>query len=178
MHIGQTRADRDYFEEYPMSHHLAQFNVATALKPIDHPVMADFVNQLDAVNALAEAAPGFVWRLQGDGGNATAIKPMGERDIINMSVWESIEALFDFTYQTGHTGVLRDRKRWFQMPTEAHLVLWWVPAGSMSAGCVLTAEHGVDRLKYLRAHGPSPWAFTFKQRFAPVDAQGEFSRLG
>jgi hypothetical protein len=140
-----------------MSFHLAQFNVATALKPIDHPVMADFVNQLDAVNALAEAAPGFVWRLQGDGGNATDIKPMGAHDIVNMSVWESVEALFDFTYKTAHTGVLSDRKRWFHMPSEAHMVLWWLPKGSLP-----TADQGVERLKYLRAEGPSPWAFTFK----------------
>jgi hypothetical protein len=109
---------------------LAQLNVGRLRAPLDDPSIADFVAALDRVNALAEASPGFVWRLQGAGGNATDIRV--EEDpllIVNMSVWDSLEALFDFTYRTGHNRILARRRDWFAERTEAHLVLWWVPEG-------------------------------------------------
>jgi hypothetical protein len=143
--------------------HLAQINVARMLYPIDHPGMAAFVRALDPVNALADAAPGFVWRLQDESGNATALNPFDDpMMIVNMSVWVSIEALFAFVYQTGHTAVMRRRKAWFEKPAEAHMALWWIDAGTLPS-----AQEGKERLLQLRAHGPGPFAFSFKQRFAP-----------
>ena len=143
--------------------HLAQINVARMLYPIDHPGMAAFVRALDPVNALADAAPGFVWRLQDESGNATALNPFDDpMMIVNMSVWVSIEALFAFVYQTGHTAVMRRRKAWFEKPAEAHMALWWIGAGTLPS-----AQEGKERLLHLRTYGPGPFAFSFKQRFAP-----------
>jgi hypothetical protein len=148
------------------AHHLAQINVARAFHPLDAPEMAGFVERLDDVNALAERALGFVWRLQDESGNATDLQPFDDpRIIVNMSVWQSIEDLFAFTYHSGHTGVLRARKQWFEMPEEAHMALWWHPAGE-----VPSLGEGKARLHHLRDHGPTAEAFTFRQRFpAPSD---------
>lgn len=143
--------------------HLAQINVAKMLYPIDHPGMAGFVRALDPINALADTASGFVWRLQDESGNATALNPFDDPMlIVNMSVWSSIEALFDFVYQTGHTAIMRQRKAWFEKPHEAHMALWWIPAGTLPS-----LQDGKQRLSHLRSHGPSAFAFTFKRRFAP-----------
>jgi Domain of unknown function (DUF3291) len=147
----------------PMHHHLAQINVARMLYPIDHAGMAAFVRALDPINALADGAPGFVWRLQDESGNATAFNPFDDpMTIVNMSVWASIEALFDFVYQTDHIAILRQRKAWFEKPPEAHMALWWIPAGTLP-----TVQEGKARLLHLRAHGPSAFAFSFKRRFTP-----------
>jgi len=125
--------------------------------------MAEFVRKLDPVNALADHAPGFVWRLQDDTGNATGLRVTDDPMLlINMSVWASVEALFAFVYQTRHTAVMRKRKAWFEPPRAPHMALWWTPAGTRP-----TAQQGLDRLQHLRAHGPSTYAFSFKQRFAP-----------
>lgn len=144
-------------------HHLAQINVARLLYPIDSPELLGFTSRLDAVNALAERAPGFVWRLVGDGNDATSLRPFPDPDVIvNMSVWENVDALFDFTYrQADHAGVMRGRRDWFARPTSAHMVLWWVPAGHRP-----TLEEARARLDHLDQHGPTPHAFTFKERFA------------
>jgi hypothetical protein len=146
--------------------HLAQLNVATILAPLDDERMRGFVEALDHVNAIADASPGFVWRLKDDAGNATALRPFGADMIVNMSVWESADALFDYVYRSGHKAYLARRKEWFAMPAEMHLVLWWIPAGTIP-----TVEEAKRRLDLLRANGPSPEAFTFKQRFpAPAAA--------
>ncbi len=145
-------------------YHIAQFNLAAQRHPIDHPGMADFVAQLDEINALAEQSPGFVWRLKDDSGNATAMRPAGADMLINMSVWESIDALFAYTYKSDHVRVFRERGRWFERSDEPQLVLWWTPAGEIPS-----AEEGVRRLEHLRAHGPSPHAFTLKARFDPPE---------
>jgi hypothetical protein len=143
--------------------HLAQMNVATALYPLDDPRMAAFMAQLDAVNALAEASPGFVWRLQSDQGNATDIKVGDDpKFIVNMSVWSSAEALFEFVYKSAHRLVMVRRREWFDRPVAAYQVLWWVEAGHAPS-----VEEGLARLRHLDAHGPTPHAFTFKQRFPP-----------
>ncbi|MFV3074191.1 DUF3291 domain-containing protein [Niveispirillum fermenti] len=144
-------------------HHLAQVNIARLLYPIDSPQLLGFTSRLDAVNALAEAAPGFVWRLVGDGNDATSLRPFPDPElIINMSVWENVDALFDFTYrQADHTAVMRGRRDWFARPDRAHMALWWVPAGQ-----VPTLADARERLDHLEGHGPTPFAFTFKQRFA------------
>ena len=141
---------------------LAQINVARMLYPIDHPGMAAFVAGLDPINALADQAPGFVRRLQDESGNATAFNPFDDPMIIvNMSVWASVEALFDFVYTSDHTAIMRRRKTWFEKPTEAHMALWWIPAGSLP-----TAQEGKARPLHLREHGPTAFAFSFKRPFA------------
>ena len=146
--------------------HLAQLNVATLLAPLDDERMRGFVEALDHINALADASPGFVWRLKDDAGNATALRPFAADMIVNMSVWESDEALFDYVYRGGHKAYLARRKEWFAMPAEMHLVLWWIPAGTHP-----TIAEAKRRLDLLRAKGPSPEAFTFKRRFpAPAPA--------
>lgn len=143
--------------------HIAQINIAAMRFALDHAEMAPFVVQLDRVNALADGTPGFVWRLQDESGDATAIKAYPEDNIlINMSVWTSIEALFEFSYRTAHAEVLRARKRWFSNMDEASLALWWVAAGEIP-----TVGDGVARLEHLRRNGASAHAFTFKERFSP-----------
>jgi len=127
--------------------------------------MAPFVALLDAINAAGEATPGFVWRLQGDSGNATDVHVSDDpRLIVNLTVWESIEQLHAFTYRSDHGPVYARRRDWFEPPTVPTLVLWWVPAGA-----VPTAAEAMARLALLREHGPTPDAFTFKQRFPPPD---------
>ncbi|MDK9500247.1 DUF3291 domain-containing protein [Streptomyces katrae] len=150
----------------PAAVHLAQLNVATFRYPLDDPRVAPFVEALDPVNSAADAAPGFVWRLKEDGENdATAVRPLGERVIVNMSVWETREALWDFTYRSGHLEVMRGRRDWFERHAEAHMVLWWVPAGH-----VPSIEEALGRLADIRANGPSPHAFTFTSFHTPGGA--------
>ena len=138
--------------------HLAQINIARLLAPIDDPMIADFVRQLDDINTLAESSPGFVWRLKEESGNATSIDVFGDPLlIVNMSVWESIEDLKNFAYKSAHIQVFRDRARWFEKMDVAHMALWWVPVGAFPS-----AEEGRDRLLHLREHGESERAFTFR----------------
>jgi hypothetical protein len=142
-------------------YHLAQLNIARALGPLDSPVMAEFVAQLDHINALADASPGFIWRLK----NATDVQAYQDpRIVVNLSVWESVEALRDFAYKSGHRGPLRDRLTWFEKPKEAHLALWWVPAGH-----VPSVEEARDRLQFRRDHGDSAVAFSITQPFPEPD---------
>jgi hypothetical protein len=149
-------------------YHLAQFNVATLHHPLDDPRMAGFVELLDPVNALADAAPGFVWRLVEEGeADATGLRPAGDDVIINYSVWESAEALWDFAYRSAHLETMRRRREWFQRHLEAHLVLWWVPAGRIP-----TVAEALERLALLRAQGPSPRAFTFSSAYTAEEAVG------
>jgi Domain of unknown function (DUF3291) len=144
------------------THHIAQVNIALPQAPIDSPLLADFVSLLDPINELADRSPGFVWRLQTDEGNSTAIRAFDdERLIVNMSVWESIESLWAFVYDRAHLDVMRRRREWFER-IRMHLCLWWVPAGH--APSVAEAE---SRLAHMRAHGPTLHAFTFKRRFGP-----------
>jgi hypothetical protein len=129
--------------------------------------MEGFRSQLDPVNALADRSPGFVWRLQTEDGNATAIRPFAdERMAINMSVWESFEALQQFVYRSAHVGPLRDRKQWFEPIEGPILALWWIPAGH-----VPTVAEALERLQHLGAHGPVPYAFTFRMPFPSPDRQ-------
>ncbi len=142
--------------------HLAQFNVARLLAPLDSPQLADFVGALARINELADESPGFVWRLQGDGGDATSLRPFGEDVIVNMSLWQSAEALFDFVYRSAHAQVMARRRQWFAKPEQAFMVLWWV-----KAGYIPTIADAAARLDILKRKGPSPAAFTFKSRFPP-----------
>jgi len=139
-----------------MAHHLAQINVAAAVAPLDDPRMAGFVDGLVSVNALAEGSPGFVWRLQDDAGDATGIQAFDDPTIlVNITVWESVEALRDFTYRSEHGAYFRRRREWFAADRRG-TALWWVEAGHIPS-----VDEAVGRLEYLRAHGPSPFAFTF-----------------
>ena len=143
--------------------HLAQVNIGRLRGPLDSPLLADFVSALAPINALADAAPGFVWRLQGDAGNATEFRFFDDQSIIvNMSTWESLEALSDYVYRSAHTEVMRRRKEWFEsMPL--YLALWWVPSGHRPS--IPEAE---ARVRSLEHHGPTPFAFTFRQPFPPT----------
>lgn len=147
-----------------MRSHLAQVNIGRFIKPVEHPVNRDFMAALDHVNALAEASPGFVWRLTGEGNDATGIRPWGDDPnlAINMSVWESVEALAAFVYRNrDHRGVMRRRREWFEeMPV--YMALWWIPAGTLP-----TIEDAKARLALLEQVGPTPDAFSFRQPFAP-----------
>ena len=140
--------------------HLAQINVARMLFPLDDPRMAEFVDNLDRINAIADASPGFVWRLKDETGNATVFRPLKPDILVNMSVWESLEALRGFIYRTDHSEFLRRAESWFHKPDKARFALWWVRAGTIP-----TVEDGIKRLGRLRAKGASPEAFTFKERF-------------
>ena len=142
--------------------HVVQVNIALPHEAVDSPRLADFAAMLEPVNALADRSPGFVWRLQDSSGDATAIRAFDDdRLIVNMSVWESIEALWAFVYDSGHLDVMRRRREWFARLAEAHQALWWLPAGELPT--VADAER---RVAALRARGPTPYAFTFKHRFA------------
>ena len=146
--------------------HVAQVNIALPREPLDSPALAEFVANLEPVNALADAAPGFVWRLADDTGDATSIRAFDdERLIINMSVWASIEALWEFVYSGRHLEVMRRRREWMTRIAETYMALWWLPAGELP-----TIGDARRRLDHLRAHGPTPLAFTFKKRFAAPGA--------
>ncbi|WP_193368068.1 DUF3291 domain-containing protein [Pelagibius marinus] len=146
--------------------HLAQINVARALAPLDDPRLAGFVERLDDINALADGSPGFVWRLQSDSGNATDIQVSDDpKLIVNMSVWEDLEALFAYVYRSDHLQVMAQRRQWFEKPTGAFMALWWLPAGELPS-----AAEGMRRLAILDHKGPTSEAFTFK---APFDAAGQ-----
>lgn len=141
--------------------HLAQINVGLVKYPPEDPRMSGFMDRLDEINALAERSPGFVWRLQSDSGNATDIDVGGPAEfLVNMSVWESAETLFDYVYKSTHREVMVQRRNWFERPVELYQVLWWVRAGHTP-----TAQEGLDRLALLRENGPSEQAFNFKTSF-------------
>ncbi|MFN8441105.1 MAG: DUF3291 domain-containing protein [Caldilineaceae bacterium] len=144
-----------------MTYHLAQLNIARMLAPIDDPLLAEFVANLDRINALADHAPGFVWRLQNESGNATELRPF-EDDlmIVNMSVWESLASLKEYVYKSAHAEIMRKRRQWFEKMDETFTVLWWVPAGTIP-----TIEEAKERLQHLRHHGETAYAFSFRRNF-------------
>jgi hypothetical protein len=145
---------------------LAQLNIGIIKGPIDSPVMAEFVANLERINALADAAPGFVWRLQTEAGDATAIRPFdNEHQLVNMSVWRDAESLRQFVYHSAHAPIMRRRREWFERIKEAYLVLWWVPRGHRP-----DVNEAIVRLERLRAGGPGPEAFTFGELYPPPDA--------
>lgn len=146
-----------------MRFHLAQVNIGRLRAPIDDPSMEGFRSQLDPINALADRSPGFVWRLQTEAGNAIAIRPFSdERMAINMSVWESLDALQQFVYRSAHRGPLRDKRQWFETIEGPIQALWWIPVAHIP-----TIAEAFDRLQHLKEHGPSAKAFTFRTPFPP-----------
>ena len=147
-----------------MRYHLAQLNVAIPRGPLDGSLMADFMALLEPVNAMADKSPGFVWRLQTDRGDATDLRAPGDgRLMVNMSVWESLEALREFVYgNLRHTEAMRRRREWFEQMVESFVVLWWVPAGHIP-----TLEEAEEHLDHLRRNGPTSYAFTFRHSYEP-----------
>jgi hypothetical protein len=145
-----------------VAYHLAVFNIGRVVARLDSAQLRDFMDGLDPINALAEQAPGFVWRYTAEGtNNATAARPMDDADIIvNFGVWASREQLWDFVYRSQHLDFLRRRREWFQAMFQPFLVLWWVPAGTLPS-----LEEAIERLELLRQRGPSPDAFTFREPF-------------
>ncbi|MEE1757224.1 DUF3291 domain-containing protein [Streptomyces sp. SP18CS02] len=146
-----------------MSYELAQVNIARLSFPLDSPELKDFVDALDPVNATADAADGFLWRLESEGGDATDIAVFeDEWLIINMSVWRDRDALTSFMYQGRHRELLKRRHEWFERVPEAMAALWWVAAGHRP-----TVEEAEERLLHLREHGPTPHSFTLGTDFPP-----------
>ena len=138
------------------------------LAPIDSPVMRDFVANLNSINALAEKSEGFIWRLKEDNNNATAIKIFDDDFlIVNMSVWQNTEALYQFVYKSGHVEIFKRRKEWFEKMPEMHMAQWYIPRSH-----VPTVDEAVERLIYLRNHGETPLVFSFKKRFTSEEALG------
>jgi hypothetical protein len=147
-----------------MGFHLAQINIARSVAPLDAPVMRDFVALLPDINALAESTPGFVWRLVGDGADATGVRAYEDPLIIvNMSVWKDIEALRNYAYRSGHVHAFRRRKEWFEESEAPTFALWWI-----AAGAIPSVEEGRSRLETLQREGPTPAAFSFKVTFPPA----------
>jgi hypothetical protein len=152
-----------------VGYNLAQLNIGRMRAPLDSHEMADFMAGLDPINALADASPGFVWRLQTDEGNATSLRPFSDDDelIVNMSVWSSLSSLTDFVRGTEHRDFVRRRRDWFAPMQDEHLVLWWIPEGRRP-----TVDEATAKLERLRAEGPSPEAFTFRSPFPPPTDDG------
>jgi hypothetical protein len=144
---------------------VAQLNIGTLVAPLDSEPITGFREALEPVNALADEAPGFVWRLQDDDGDATSFRAFGDENIlVNMSVWSSVEALADFVFRSAHVEIMRQRRKWFVKLDDAIAVLWWVPAGHTP-----TIQEAEERLESLRRNGSTPYAFTFREPFPAPD---------
>jgi hypothetical protein len=146
-----------------MDFYLSQLNVGRLLHPLDHPNIAEFVQGLDSINELADTSKGFIWRLKTESGNATDVQHPWSADpfmLVNMSVWETPEDLKDFVYRSGHLDYYLKRAEWFEKPSQAHYVLWWVPAGHIPS--LIEAQ---QRLEHYRQHGATPYAFWFGKLF-------------
>lgn len=150
----------------PNGYHLAQLNIGRVKAPPEDPLMEGFMSRLDEINAIADASAGFVWRLQTEEGNATSIHAFDDPMLlVNMSVWESIDSFREFTYRSTHKELLRQRADWFDPHDGPYQVMWWVPAGHIP-----TVEEAKERLEILTDQGPTPEAFTFKDRFPAPSA--------
>ena len=148
--------------------HLAQINIGRLVAPQGDPLVQSFFDALDRINAIADAAPGFVWRLQDESGNAMGISYSPDPLLaVNMSVWRDADSLFEFVYRSAHTPVMARRRDYFQRFDGAFQALWWVPAGHAP-----TVSEGLSRLWLIDRFGPCPQAFTFKARFPAPDEAG------
>ncbi|MEJ7644635.1 MAG: DUF3291 domain-containing protein [Chryseolinea sp.] len=150
-----------------MKFYLAQINIARMLiGPIDGPEMANFVSNLDRINALADESDGFVWRLKEECNNAMSIKIFDDDFmIINMSVWKSADLLFNYVFKSDHVEIFKRRKEWFEKMSEMHMAMWYVQPDQMP-----TVGDALDRLLYIRKKGETPYAFSFKKRFTEEEA--------
>ena len=146
---------------------IAQLNTAHMLAPAESPQLAEFFANLDRINALADQASGFVWRLQDEEGSATNFRPFGADELVNMSVWVDIESLRNYVYRSAHIEIMAKRKQWFEISREAYSVLWWIPVGTLP-----TMEQAQEKLDLLKMKGPGPEAFTFKDAFPSPEHSG------
>ena len=149
----------------PIECHIAQLNISRMTGvTVNDPVMADFVAQLDTINALAEQSEGFTWRLKSDAGNATSYNPYNyERIIINFSVWANAIHLKDFVYNSLHKVVMKNRKKWFENFGQPYYVLW-----NVAPGYAPSIDEAVERLAHLQQNGPTEYAFDFKTIFERI----------
>ncbi|MEO0853190.1 MAG: DUF3291 domain-containing protein, partial [Cyanobacteria bacterium J06648_11] len=151
-------------------HHIAQVNIALMRAPLDTPLMAEFVASLDEINALADTSPGFVWRLQTEAGDATSLRPYDDdRILFNLSVWESLQQLQDYVYNSAHREIMRKRRQWFEKFEGIYLALWWVEAGHIPS-----MAEAKQRIEHLNEHGPTSWSFNFKSPFPSPNQTEEF----
>ena len=151
-----------------MNWQLAQLNIARMKAPLDDPAMQGFTDGLDAMNSLAESSEGFVWRLQGEGGNATQLSPFEDPLIlVNMSVWQNIDSLKSYAYKGNHKEFIKSRRNWFGELGDVHQVLWWVPSGTQPS-----ETEAKSRLEMLRNRGTSPWGFLFKSSVEAPQCEG------
>ena len=148
------------------AHHLAQINIGRLRHPLEAPETVEFTDALDRINAVAEASPGFVWRLtDGDGNSSSYVQVAGHEDpldVVNYSIWTDLAALKDFVYRSNHMGFLRRRTEWFEVPDGPITALWWVPAGTIPP-----VEEAYGRLDHLRANGPSEQAWSLTRPLPP-----------
>jgi hypothetical protein len=146
--------------------HLGQINIGRLIAPVDDPRVAEFMNQLEPINALADRAPGFIWRLQSSSGNATDIAYNDDPTmLVNMSVWDSLESLRSYVYRSDHARVLRDRAKWFVKLDKPIYCLWWI-----SVGHIPSVAEGRERMEHYQEHGSTPFSFWFSKPFpAPAD---------
>jgi hypothetical protein len=157
-----------------LSHHLAQINIARMLFPREDARMAGFFNRLDEINAMAESSPGFIWRLKDSNGNATYINAFDDESLlVNLSVWESVEALSAFTYRSAHKELISAHKQWFERSEKAYTALWWIAAGEIPM-----IDEAKQRLTYLQVHGPTAYAFSFKSTFAAPSSTEQAADAG
>lgn len=149
-----------------MDFHLAQINIAKMKAPLDSPVMAEFVENLDPINLLAEKSHGFIWRLKEENNNASSIRVYDDDFIIvNLSVWENLESLFRFVYNSNHAEIFKKRRDWFEKMKEMHMALWYTPSDQIP-----TVAEAVQRLDFLQRNGETPYSFSFRNKFTPEDA--------
>lgn len=144
--------------------HLAQVNIAKRLAPMNDPIMRDFVNNLDRINAIADDSEGFIWRLKDEDKALGAQVFQDDSLLINMSVWKNLESLFTYTYNSGHIEVFKRKKEWFSKMKMMHMAFWYIPEGYEP-----TFQDAKDRLDYLNKHGDTPYAFSFKSKFVATD---------
>lgn len=137
-----------------MTYHLVELNIARITQPLDSEESAEFVAALGPINELAEATPGFVWRLTDEDGQSSSYVPLEGVDddqvIVNYSIWEDMESLRHFMFKSGHAIYMRRRREWFDAHTETDTVCWWAPAGTIPP-----LGEAYERLLHLREHGPS-----------------------
>ena len=151
-----------------MTYHLAQINIARLVAPLEDPRIAEFVGLLEPINALADEASGFVWRLKSETGNATDIAYNDDPFVIvNMSVWESVEALRAYAYKSDHAKVFRDRAKWFEKLEKPGYCLWWIPLGHIPS-----VAEGRERLEHYQKNGATPYSFWFSQHFPQPQDEG------
>ena len=144
-------------------YHLAQINIANSRGARDNDIMKGFIDRLDEINGIADNSPGFIWRLQTEEGDATAIQAFDDPLLlVNVSVWEHIDSLKKFVYKSLHVELIQDREAWFTKIRDSHQALWWIPEGHIPS-----VEEAKEKLEYLQANGPSEVAFTFSKSFEP-----------